>query len=129
MYVHLGYPVVIMGSVTIFSRSTIQQQRLACSFNAFTNTSFDAQNIVSELLPSPKAYQPWRTCQPVASGCQLKEKATDSSDWRALIKAPLNTNPTAGAGAIMCGVDLLNRWWLTARVHSFAPKSPHAAAT
>jgi hypothetical protein len=21
---------------------------------------------------------------------------------------------------------LLNRWWLTARVHSFAPKSPHA---
>jgi hypothetical protein len=41
-----------------FSRSTIQQQRqrLAYSFNAFTNTSFDAQNIVSELLPSPKAY-------------------------------------------------------------------------
>jgi hypothetical protein len=24
--------------------------------NGFTNTSFDAQNIVSELLPSPKAY-------------------------------------------------------------------------
>jgi hypothetical protein len=34
----------------------IQQQRLAYSFNTFTNTSFDAQNIVSELLPSPKAY-------------------------------------------------------------------------
>jgi hypothetical protein len=35
----------------------IQQQRLAYSFNAFTNTSFDAQNIVSdELLSSPKAY-------------------------------------------------------------------------
>jgi hypothetical protein len=45
-----------MRSVTIFSRSTIQQQRLAHSFNAFTNTSFDAQNIVSELLPSPRAY-------------------------------------------------------------------------
>jgi hypothetical protein len=41
--------------VTIFSRSTSQQQRLAYSFIAFTNTSFDAQNIVSELLPSPKA--------------------------------------------------------------------------
>jgi hypothetical protein len=26
------------------------------SFNTFTYTSFDAQNIVSELLPSPKAY-------------------------------------------------------------------------
>jgi hypothetical protein len=44
-----------MRSVTIFSRSTIQQQqqqRLAYSFNAFTNTSFDAQNIVSELSPA-----------------------------------------------------------------------------
>jgi hypothetical protein len=29
---------------------------LAYSFNTFTNTSSDAQNIVSELLPSPKAY-------------------------------------------------------------------------
>jgi hypothetical protein len=28
---------------------------LANSFNTFTNTSFDAQNIVSELLSSPKA--------------------------------------------------------------------------
>jgi hypothetical protein len=33
-HVHLGYSVVIiMGSVTIFSRSIIQQQRLAYSFN------------------------------------------------------------------------------------------------
>jgi hypothetical protein len=45
-----------MRSVTIFPRSTIQQQRLAYSFNIFTNISFDAQNIVSELLSSPKAY-------------------------------------------------------------------------
>jgi hypothetical protein len=47
-----------MRSVTIFSRSIIQQQRLAYSFNTLTNnTSFDAQqNIVSELSPSPKAY-------------------------------------------------------------------------
>jgi hypothetical protein len=46
-----------MRSVTIFSRSIIQQQRLAYSFNTFTNISFeDAQNIVSELLSSPKAY-------------------------------------------------------------------------
>jgi hypothetical protein len=45
-----------MRSATIFSRSTTQQQRLAYSFNTFTNTSFDAQNIVSELLSSPKAY-------------------------------------------------------------------------
>jgi hypothetical protein len=44
-------------------------------------------------------------------------------------QAPLNTNPTAEAGIIMCGVDLLNRWWLTDRVHSFDPKSPHAAVT
>jgi hypothetical protein len=55
-HVHLGYSVVIMRSATIFSRSIIQQQRLAYSFNTFTNTSFDAQNIVSELLPSPKSY-------------------------------------------------------------------------
>jgi hypothetical protein len=36
----------------------IQQQRLSYSFNTFTNTntSFDAQNTVSEFLPSPKAY-------------------------------------------------------------------------
>jgi hypothetical protein len=34
----------------------IKQQRLAYSVNTFTNTSFDAQNIVSELLPSPEAY-------------------------------------------------------------------------
>jgi hypothetical protein len=33
-----------------------QQQRFAYSFNTFTNTSFDAQNIVSALLSSPKAY-------------------------------------------------------------------------
>jgi hypothetical protein len=46
-----------MRSVTIFFRSTIQQQRLAYSLNTFTiNTSFDAQTIVSELLSSPKAY-------------------------------------------------------------------------
>jgi hypothetical protein len=37
-HVHLGYSVVIMRSVTIFSRSIIQQQRLAYSFNTFTNT-------------------------------------------------------------------------------------------
>jgi hypothetical protein len=29
----------------------------------------------------------------------------------------------------MCGGDLLNQWWLTARVNSFAPKSPYAAVT
>jgi hypothetical protein len=92
-----------MRSVTIFSRSIIQQQRLAySSFNTFTNTFFDAQNIVSELLSSPKS------CQPVAPGCQLKEKATDSNDCT-LIKAPLHTNLTAEAGATMCGGDLLNR--------------------
>jgi hypothetical protein len=45
-----------MRSVAIFPRSIIQQQRLAYSFNPFTNTSFDAQNIVLELLPSPKVY-------------------------------------------------------------------------
>jgi hypothetical protein len=45
-----------MRSVTIFSRGITQQQRLAYSFNTFTSTSFDAQNIVSELLPGPKAY-------------------------------------------------------------------------
>jgi hypothetical protein len=45
-----------MRSVTIFSRSIIQQQRLVYSFNTFTNNTFDAQNVVSELLPSPKAY-------------------------------------------------------------------------
>jgi hypothetical protein len=95
-----------MRSVTIFSRSIIQQQRLAYSFNAFSDTSFDAQNIVSELLSSPKSYH--GTCQPAAPGCQLKEKATDSNDCT-LIKAPLNTNLTAEAGTIMCGVDLLNR--------------------
>jgi hypothetical protein len=80
-------------SVTIFSRSIIQQQRLAYSFSTFTNTSFDAQNIVSELLPSPKAYHgaPAKPLHPDAS--QLKEKATDSNDCT-LIKAPLNTNPT-----------------------------------
>jgi hypothetical protein len=33
----------------------IQQQRSACPFNTFTDTSFDAQNTVSELLPSLKA--------------------------------------------------------------------------
>jgi hypothetical protein len=54
-HVHLGYSVVIMRSVTISPRSIIQQQRLVYSFNTFTNTSFDAQNIVSELLSSPKA--------------------------------------------------------------------------
>jgi hypothetical protein len=48
---------------------------------------------------------PWRTCQPVAPGCQLKEKATDSNDCT-LIKAPLHsTDLTAEAGAIMCGGD------------------------
>jgi hypothetical protein len=40
-----------MRSATIPPRSTIQQQqRLAYSFNNFTNTSFDAQNIVLEYL-------------------------------------------------------------------------------
>jgi hypothetical protein len=101
-----------MKSVTIFSRSIIQQQRLAYSFNTFTNTPFYAQNIVSELLSSPKARAknlPWRTClQAVAPGCQLKEKAINSNDFT-LIKAPLNTNLTAEAGTIMCGGDLLNR--------------------
>jgi hypothetical protein len=82
----------------------IQQQRLAYSFNTFTNTSFDAQNIVSESLSSPKAYH-GAPCQPVAPGCQLKEKATDSNDCT-LIKAPLHTDLTAEAGAIMCG----GRW-------------------
>jgi hypothetical protein len=53
--VQLGYSVVITRSVTIFSRSTIQQQRTPL-INTFTTISFDAQNIVSELLPSPKAY-------------------------------------------------------------------------
>jgi hypothetical protein len=42
---------------------------LAYSFNAFANTSFDAQNIVSELLPSPKAYHgaPAKQLHPDAS--------------------------------------------------------------
>jgi hypothetical protein len=59
----------MMRSVTIFSRSIIQQQRLAYSFNTFTNTSFDAQNIVSELLSSPKAYHgaPAKQLHPDAS--------------------------------------------------------------
>jgi hypothetical protein len=53
----LRHSVVIMRSFTIFSRSTIKKQHLAYSFNTLiTSTSFDAQNIVSELLPSPKAY-------------------------------------------------------------------------
>jgi hypothetical protein len=58
-----------MRSVTIFSWSTIQQQRLAYSFNTFTNTSFDAQNIISELLSSPKAYHdaPAKQLHPDAS--------------------------------------------------------------
>jgi hypothetical protein len=92
-----------MRSVTIFFRSIIQQQRLAYaySFNTFTNTSFDAQNIVSGLIIKSKSL-PCRTCQPVAFGCQLKEKATDSNDCTSLIKAPLNTNPTAEAGTISC---------------------------
>ena len=42
-WAYLEYAVVIMGSATFFFFSPIQQQRLACSFNAFTNTSFDAQ--------------------------------------------------------------------------------------
>jgi hypothetical protein len=95
-----------MRSATIFSRSTIQRQRLAYSFNTFTNTSFDAQNIVSELLSSPKAYHGALANQ--VTGCQLKEKVTDSSDCT-LIKGPLNANLTAEAGAIMCGGDLLYR--------------------
>jgi hypothetical protein len=36
-------------------------------------------------------------CQPVAPGCQLKEKATDSNDCT-LVNAPLHTNLTAGVG-------------------------------
>jgi hypothetical protein len=60
-----------MRSVTIFFRSIIQQQRLAHSFNAFIyyNTPFDAQNIVSELLSSPKAYHgaPAKQLHPDAS--------------------------------------------------------------
>jgi hypothetical protein len=99
-----------MRSATIFSRSIIQQPTFGVlySFNTFTkHTSFDAQNIVSELLSSPKAYHGAPACQPVAPGCQLKEKATDSSDCT-LIKAPLNTNFTAEAGTIMCGGGLLN---------------------
>jgi hypothetical protein len=63
----------------------------------FTNTSFDAQNIVSKLLSSLKAYRGAKTCQAVAPGCQLKEKATDSNDCT-LIKAPLDTDLTAEAG-------------------------------
>jgi hypothetical protein len=47
----------------------MQQQRFAYSFNTFTNTSFDAQNIVSELLSSPKAYHgaPAKQLHPDAS--------------------------------------------------------------
>jgi hypothetical protein len=107
-HVQLGYSVAIMRSVTIFSRSTIQQQRLVYSFNTFANTPFDAQNIVHRfgIITKSKSL-PWR-CQPVAPGCQLKAKATDSIDCT-LIRAPLNSNPTAEAGTIMCGGDLLNR--------------------
>jgi hypothetical protein len=51
---------------------------------------------------------PWRTCQPVAPGCQLKEKATEPNDYT-LINATLHTNLTAEAGTVMCGGDLLNQ--------------------
>jgi hypothetical protein len=43
-------------SLFVPARGIIQQQRLAYSVNTFTDTSCDAQNIVSELLPSPNAY-------------------------------------------------------------------------
>jgi hypothetical protein len=43
-HVHLGYSVVIMRSVTIFSRSIIQQQRLAYSLNTFLSKGILRKN-------------------------------------------------------------------------------------
>jgi hypothetical protein len=64
---------------------TQQQQRLAYSFNALSSTSFDAQNTVSVLLPSPKAHQGAHAKQlPLATRmCSAERKPkneTDSND-------------------------------------------------
>jgi hypothetical protein len=52
-----------MRSATIFTWSTIQQQRLAYSFNTFTNTNtpFDAQKKRFGIITKSKSL-PWRTC-------------------------------------------------------------------
>jgi hypothetical protein len=64
-----------------------------------------------------------RTCQPVAPECQLKEKATDSSDCT-LIKAPLHTNLTAEAGAVMCKEAHRVRVQTRVRFQRRGPTSP-----
>jgi hypothetical protein len=76
---------------------------LAYSFNTFTNTSFDVQSIVLELLSSPKAYQ---AHLPISCTRMPAERKGDRFQRLHIhIKDPLHTKLV---GITMCRGDLLN---------------------
>jgi hypothetical protein len=81
---------------------------LAYSSNAFTDTSSDAPDIVSELPSSSAACHGAPDNQFHSLGCQLKQNETNSNECT-LSMVPLHIDITAEANDTMCKGDKLNR--------------------